>query len=121
MSYRKTVVKNAKIITDLSLKMATVFLKIIIRAIKLKYNLVFVDESKIQQVNSNLHCWRKNNEHIFNDIKNYKKTNLIMAVSPSGFIYYKITSENTNTPNFKNFFEELIKNLGEEEKKIQFL
>jgi len=97
--------------------MANVFLKILIRAIRLKYELVYIDESKIQQINSNLHCWRKNNEYLFNDIKDYQKRNLIMVVSPNGLIYYKITSDNTNKDIFMNFFNGLLNKIGEERKK----
>lgn len=97
--------------------MANAFLKILIRAIRLKYELVYIDESKIQQINSNLHCWRKNNEYLFNDIKDYQKRNLIMAISPNGLIYYKITSDNTNTDIFMNFFNGLLNKIGEERKK----
>ena len=115
--YCKTSIKNTKIITNNSLKMANAFLKILIRAIRLKYELVYIDESKIQQINSNLHCWRKNNEYLFNDIKDYQKSYLIMAVSPNGLIYYKITSDNTNTDIFMNFFNGLLNKIGEERKK----
>ena len=115
--YRKTSIKNAKTITNNSLKMANAFLKILIRAVRLKYELVYIDESKNQQINSNLHCWRKNNEYLFNDIKDYQKSNLIMAVSPNGLIYYKITSDNTNTDIFMNFFNGLLNKIGEERKK----
>ena len=117
LSYRKTAIKNLKIISPIYLKMANIFLKIIIRAIKLNYTLIFLDESKIQQVNSNLHCWRGNNDYIFNNSNSRKKTNLLLAVSPNGFIHYKINDKNTNTHNFKIFFEELIGKIGEEQKK----
>ena len=83
----------------------------------MKYDLIYLDESKIQQVNSNLHCWRGNREHIFQDIKKFQKRNLLLAVSPKGFIYYNITSENTNSLTFKKFFEGLLKAVGEEKKK----
>ena len=115
--YCKTSIKNTKIITNNSLKMANAFLKILIRAVRLKYELVYIDESKNQQINSNLHCWRKNNEYLFNDIKDYQKSNLTMAVSPNGLIYYKITSDNTNTDIFMNFFNGLLNKIGEERKK----
>ena len=116
-SYRKTAIKNSKIITNQSLKMANLFLKIMIRAIKLNYDLIFIDESKIQQINNNLHCWRGKGEYIFSKIKKMEKRNLIMGVSPSGLIYYKITSSNTNTINFKLFFQGLLEFIGEEKKR----
>ena len=96
--------------------MANLFLKVLARAIKLKYVLVFLNESKLQQINSNFYCWKKRDEYIFNDIKNNQKANLIMAVSPNGFIYYEINTENTNTSNFKLFFTNLINAIGEENK-----
>ena len=121
LSYRKTVIKNSKILSKNSIKMAKIFLKIIIRAIMMKYDLIYLDESKIQQVNSNLHCWRGSREHIFKDIKKFQKRNLLLAVSPKGIIYYNVTSENTNSLTFKKFFEGLLKAVGEEKKRIKFL
>ena len=88
-TYRKTSVKNTKIISDYSLIMANIFLKIIVRAINLNYEFVFIDETKIQQINSNFYCWKKKGEYIFNDIKNKQQRNLIMAVSPKGLIFIK--------------------------------
>ena len=117
LSYRKTVIKNSKILSKNSIKMVNIFLKVIIRAIKLNYELIYLDESKIQQINSNLHCWRGKGENIFQNIKNYQKKNLLLAVSPQGFIYYNINSENTNTENFRKFFEGILKAIGEERKR----
>ena len=64
-----------------------------------------------------MHCWRGKGENIFQNIKNYQKKNLLLAVSPQGFIYYNINSENTNTENFRKFFEGILKAIGEERKR----
>ena len=116
-AYRKTAIKNSKIISKESLKMSNIFLKVILRAIKLKYELIYVDESKIQQVNSNLHCWKKSKECIFHKAKNFQKRNLVMEVSPNGLVYYRITPHNTNSLEFQHFFEGLLDHIGEEKKK----
>lgn len=116
-SYRKTSIKNSKIITENSIKMATIYLKIILRAIKLKYELIFIDESKIQQINPNLYCWRKSEEFIFHNIKSLQKANLIMAVSPNGLVYHHITSNNVDSLEFKKFFDGLLKYIGVDRKK----
>ena len=53
---------------------------------------------------------------IFHGEKGIKK-NLILAVSPRGLIYSKINSSNTDSVKFKEFFDGLIKSIGEERKK----
>ena len=116
-SFRKTATKNSKLLLSNYQKMTNLFLKVIIRAIQLKYELIFIDETKIQLFNSNLYCWRKKGEIIFHGEKEIKKQNLILAVSPTGLIYSKINSDNTNSIKFKEFFEGLIKSMGEERKK----
>ena len=72
-TFRKTATKNSKLLLDNYQKMTNIFLKIIIRAIKLKYELIFIDETKIQLFNSNLYCWRKKGEMIFHGEKGIKK------------------------------------------------
>ena len=46
--YRKTVIKNSKIRSKNSIKIAKIFVKIIIRAIIMKYDLIYLDELKIK-------------------------------------------------------------------------
>ena len=58
----------------------------------------------------------KKGEFIFNDIKNNQKANLIMAVSPGGFIYYEINNQNTNSYHFRLFFTKLFEAIGEDKK-----
>ncbi len=49
------------------------FIKIIIRLIKFVFEIIFVDESKIESVNSHLKCRRKKHETIyFSNIKKQK-------------------------------------------------
>ena len=116
-SFRKTSTKTSKLLSSNYQKMTNLFLKVIIRAIQLKYELIFIDETKVQLYNSNLYCWRKKGEMIFHGEKEAKKKNLILAVSPFGLIYSKINSDNTDSNKFKEFFEGLIKSMGEERKK----
>ena len=107
--YRKTVIKSEKILSNDSLIMANLFVEIFVRGLRLKYNFIYIDESKIQQVNSNLYYWRKADEYLFNEIKDCQKRNLIMVVSPNGLIYYKIEFANTNTDIFLYFLKRTYK------------
>ena len=66
---------------------------------------------------------RRNNQEIYFDFQEDKKINLILAVSSSKVIYYKITSGPTNKDIFKLLMEELYEyeSLSEqEEEKILF-
>ena len=116
LRFRKTAVKTNKLLTKESLKQTFFVLKIIIRMIKLGGELIFIDESAFYTENNNFKIWRKNEEEIYYDIKDSKKVNLILAVSQSKIIYYKITTSSTNEEIFKIFMDELYESLSVKER-----
>ena len=79
------------------------YIKAFIRCLKLNFNFIFVDESKIELTNNHLRCWRKKEENIFFGNTSKQKLNLLLAIGKSNIIYYKITQENTNTNTFLEF------------------
>ena len=83
------------------------YIKAFIRCLKLNFNFIFVDESKIELTNNHLRCWRKKEENIFFGNTSKQKLNLLLAIGKSNIIYYKITQENTNTNTFLEFLKEL--------------
>ena len=110
--FRKTAVKTNKLLGIESIKQTFFILKIIARIIKLSGELVFIDESAFYNENNNLKMWRKNDEEINFDITDTKKVNLILAVTQSKVVYYKITSTSTNEDTFKKFMEDLYDSLS---------
>jgi hypothetical protein len=50
---------------------------------------------------------------VYFDINEAKKVNLILAISQSKIIYYKIISDSTNEEIFKTFMEDLYGSLSE--------
>ena len=46
------------------------------------------------------------------------KINLLLAVTPSKVLHYKLFVESTNSTNFESFMTEIIQKLTPEEKKI---
>ena len=105
--YLKTNYKTKKIQSNNNKIHSFFFIKALIKCIKLNFEFIFLDESKIELINNHLKCWRKKDELIlFGDIPK-QKTNLILAIGKSNIFNYKITSENTNTNNFLEFIKEI--------------
>ena len=89
--YLKTITKNSKLLSENYIKMKKVFLKIILRALLLKFNIVYIDESKIQTYNNNYRCWRAFNKTVYSPQNNREKVNLIMAVCHKEILHYQLT------------------------------
>ena len=116
-SYRKTKVKNNKILADNSILSSYTFLKIFIKALSLNLKPVFLDESGFFSQNNNFHTWRNKNEELFFKIDEHKKINLIMAVGYDKIYYYQLIRKNINTEIFLNFMDNMVGNMSLEEKK----
>ena len=110
--FRKTAVKTNKLLGIESIKQTFFILKITARIIKSGGELAFIDESAFYNENNNLKMWRKNDEEIYFGITDTKKVNLILAVTQSKVVYYKITSTSTNEDTFKKFMEDLYDSLS---------
>lgn len=105
--YLKTITKNSKLLNENYIKMKKVFLKIILRALLLKFNIVYIDESKIQTYNNNYRCWRTFNKTIYSPQNKGEKVNLIMAVSQKEVLHSQLTSRNIDSNEFIKFLSEL--------------
>lgn len=119
--FLKTTVKNSKLAEKNSIRDSFFFLKIILRAITMGLEIIFIDESGFFTQNNHFRCWRKNSQEIYNHIRDNQKVNLIMAVNSYKICHYKLNDNSTTSHEFKKFMEELISKLTEEEKKKVFL
>lgn len=81
------------------------FLKAFVRCIKLGYQPIFIDESKIELINNHFKCWRMKLETIYFGDSSKIKNNLILAVGIDNIFEYKITTENTNSEIFLEFLK----------------
>lgn len=65
LKYLKTAIKSKKLINNISIFLCNCFIKIISRAIKLGFNILYLDESIILSNNNKYRCWRKSDEFIY--------------------------------------------------------
>lgn len=117
MHFRKTTIKNPKLLKENYILMEYAFLIGIIKAVEEKLNLIYIDETGFQNDNNNLYLWRKNNEQIYGGSESDKKKriNLILAIEETEIIighYYN--NETINTSDFKSFMAELIDKIRDE-------
>jgi len=115
--YIKTTYKTNYLRTKEANILSLCFVKIIARLIKFNYEIVFLDESKIESINTHLKCWRKPRETIYfgNYIK--KKLNIIMAISKNKVLRMDINEENTTAEIYLNFLKNLYEDLSKEKNK----
>ena len=109
--YRKTKIKNSKLEDINYIIMSYGFIKGIIKAIDLKFNIIYIDECGFQLENNNLRIWRRPGDEIIGgaikDLK--KKINLILAINQNEIIlahYYK--NESITSNEFIEFIKDLI-------------
>lgn len=109
MDYRflKTTYKTKKIISDDIKLHSFFFIKAFVKFIKLDFNFIFIDETKIELINNHMRCWRKPDEQILFGNNSKEKKNLILAISKSEVINYEITEQNTTSNLFLKFLEDL--------------
>ena len=113
--YLKSTIKTKIILQKNNILMSLTFLKIISRCIKFNMNILYCDETSIQNQSNNIQAWRKSNEVIYEDIPKKEKLNLILTVSKDDVIYFELNEDNTNQDNFliyiKNLLEAIKKKL----------
>ena len=112
----KASIKTDKLLKDDSIKQTYFFIYIFLRALNMGLNFIFIDETCIETKNNNYRNWIKKNEDIHFNIGDNEKRNLLMAVSPYKTVYFEITNKNTNSNVFKDFFENMLNKLSNEEK-----
>ena len=109
--YLKTTIKKISLKTDKSIISCFAFIKILVRALKLGFSLIFMDESKIELCNNHYRAWRYSFEQIYFGKNTKQKTNLLLAIGKDSVYHYKITSENTTSDVFRQFLFELNQKL----------
>lgn len=112
--YLKTCLKNRKLLDENYIKMKKIFIKIILRALKLKFYFIYVDESKIQTYNNNYRCWRPSNKIIYSKQNDKQKINLIMGVSSDKVVHYSLSLKNTDSSEFIKFLSEMKKKIPDD-------
>ena len=112
--YRRTNVKNPKIKEIQSKIMSLIFLNIIIRALQLDLNIIYLDEVGFSLENSNYFTWKKEGDIIVGGAKNYTKSrvNALIAINEEKILLSKITTDNINSKTFKKFLKEIINDNG---------
>lgn len=115
--FRKTIIKTSKLESIISIKQTFFILNLIIHILKIGGELVYVDESGFYKSNGNLKMWRKSGQTIYYDIKDNIKLNLLLAVTQSKVLHYKIVNENIDSGKFEEFLGELCEKLTDDEKR----
>lgn len=107
-SYKKIALKPKQLDNRYYKLMSFLFIKIIIRIIKLDLNPIFIDESKFTLKNQNFKTWVNQNDLYHYGNKGNEKRNIILAVGIEKLFHYEITDSNTNKIIFKRFMNKLI-------------
>ena len=108
--FRKTVFKNPKLSDKNHILMSLLFIKAIIRSIRLKLNIIFIDETGFCLNNTNGKVWRKNKEEILRGPKTNSKNriNLILGINTKEIVYGEYYNNDTISSNeFLGYLEEL--------------
>lgn len=113
LHYIKTSLKTSKINSKKNLLFSFCFIRIVIRAIKLGFKILYQDESSILNSNNNYRCWRFEDEKIFINSGKKKRKNLILLIGEDSIIHYKFNDESTNEQSFLSFMKESINKIKE--------
>ena len=107
LHYIKTCKKSNFLNTHEGIFSCMAFIKILIKAVILGFELIFVDESTFKLNKSNFKCWRKYDEQIYFGKCNRDKVNLIAAVSKNEIFHYEMKNDNINSLLFLDFMKAL--------------
>lgn len=114
--FLKTTYKSNFLKSNKGTVLCLCFIKVFCRLVKLGFEIIYLDESKIELRNTHLRCWRKKNETIY-FADNKGKLNLLMAVGKNKVYKYKMNPENTNEKRYMEFLNELYFELKKDENK----
>lgn len=104
--------KNIKITEANQIFLKECFIKIITRAIKLGYDIIYIDESALLSGNNNYRYWRSQNKTIFFKLAPPKRVNLLLEVNSKEVIYHKINISNTNEDELLSFIRGLLEKIS---------
>jgi len=119
--YRKTTAKNPKLLDDDSILMSFIFLKIILRAIELGLNLIYLDEVGFSLENQNFYTWKTKDDLFYGGAKiNQKvKLNAILSINENEILYGKLLNKTIDSDDFIQYIEELLERISNEDIKIR--
>ena len=106
--YLKTIYKTKKIENFDNKLYSFFFIKAFAKCLKIGFEFIFIDESKVELLNNHYKCWRRKDEQICFGANNKCKKNLILAITKGEIIYYEILEKNTNSNVFLEFLEKLF-------------
>jgi len=116
--FLKTKVKNPNPKENNYKFMSAIFIKIILRSIKMGLTFLFIDETGFQLQNNNYYQWRKSDETIIgvqiSDLKN--RLILILAIDDENVLASELTYQTVDALKKLNFFKKLEKIISESEK-----
>jgi len=119
--YLKTVPKNPLLTENNYQFMRAVFIKVILRCVKLGIKFIFIDETGFDLKNNKFYQWREKEELIYagatKELKN--RLNLIMGIDNEKVVNYQLTYKNIDTETMKSFFEASVEKLGD--KKFEYI
>lgn len=117
LGYRflKCSVKTQKLKSIESVKQTYFYIKIFLRALRMGFNFIFIDESSIYTQNNNYKTWKLPEEEIYTEMNDSYKRNLLLAVNKEKTIYFKITEKTTTSIEFQKFFFQMLSCLNDEE------
>ena len=115
--YLKTTIKTRRIETQKNKIYCFFFIKAFIKFLKIGFNLIFLDESKMELKNNHFRLWRKKDEQIVFGINNNYKKNLILAIEKDDIFYYDMFDENINSNNFIKILEKIKEKISQKNNK----
>ena len=113
--FKKCTIKKEILLSSEAIKQTYFYLKIFLRGLKLGMDFIYIDESSIYTTNNNYRTWKFPDEEIYFPIKDSLKRNLLLAVNKDKNIFFKLTEKTTTSLEFKNFIEQMLSKLSEEE------
>ena len=121
--YRKTSIKNPLLNENRYKFMLGIFIKVILRSIRLGIKLLFIDETGVQLENNNYYSWQRDNEIFLGGAKTNlkKKLNLILAIDDEKVIHKELTYENIESKKMVQFFKELLAKMGDKKSEYLFI
>ena len=119
LHYIKIKPKNPKLKINNYRLMHNIFLKVISKANKEGYNIIYIDETGCYLENNNYRDWAGKDEQILKGPENKvkDKINIIAGINILKLIHYKIVHSSVNSTIFSDFIKELNTKLTDEEKK----
>jgi transposase len=119
--FRKISIKTKELEKINYKSMSFLYIKILLRALKLNLKLIFVDESKPELKNDNFKTWISSSDFYHYGPEANSKRNIIMVVGIDELYHYEINKSNTNSTIFKNILIDLFSKIKKEQQKEYIL